>query len=163
MKLLAQDGSIKTAGVWVLNEKRNSNNPQHYHSTAFYDSIYPSKWWKMQGIELQKEKTLESQLGIISEKGMILLQNLKEGRASDGMILHQAWMTTPAIEKISEEQKQALSSLYEEIKQLGKDYITINCIRDYESMDVLYFYTVDEFYDAAQIKKGKESGKGKER
>lgn len=153
--MIAKDGSVRTSGIWTHPKEREKEKKEQWHSPSFYESIYHTPWWRKQNITIDENLALERQLGSIGEQGLVIILDLKTV-TNDETIDYHVQIVTPAIDKITKEQKEILTSFYDDVKETGKDYAFIDCVRDDATMDLETFFDVDAFYQKAGIPTKKE-------
>ena len=71
---------------------------------------------------------------------------------TNDLVNHKAiQIASPDISKVTDLQKSSLTSLSEEIDVDNLESSIIDCIRDYESYDIVSFNTIDEYFEALGI------------
>ena len=149
--LIGPDGSIKTSNDEDISVEERDNNEKYSHNALFFSDIYPSKWWSLHGMPLENDETFTSSIDkIVSSTDIIAI--LDTSYVANDLANHKAiQIVSPDISKVTDLQKASLSSLDEEIDVDNLESSIIDCIRDYESYDIISFDTVDDYCEALGI------------
>ncbi len=149
--LIGPDGSIKTSNDEDISVEERDNNEKCSHNALFFSDIYPSKWWSLHGMPLENDETFTSSIDkIVSSTDIIAI--LDTSYVTNDLANHKAiQIASPDISKVTDLQKASLSSLDEEIDVDNLESSIIDCIRDYESYDIISFDTVDDYCEALGI------------
>lgn len=152
--LIWKDGIPHSFGVNKM-APHTELGDENYHSTSFMMDIYPTEWFQETGFPYQKEKGFLRQLDTLSAYGFITLCN------GSSLIVGQEpyycyFINTPI--NLSEEAKEYLTSIYDELKGLIEKHQAIfeGTAFDEEGEYVWSSSALglDEFYDRMNISKG---------
>lgn len=149
--LIGPDGSIKTSSDENISVEERDNNEGYSHDVLFLSDIYPSEWWSLHGMPLEDNETFTSSLDkIVFSTDIIAI--LDTSYVTNDLVNHKAiQIASPDISKVTDLQKSSLTSLSEEIDVDNLESSIIDCIRDYESYDIVSFNTIDEYFEALGI------------
>ncbi len=149
--LIASDGSIKTSNDENISIEERDTDENKGHDKLFNSDIYSSEWWSLHGVSLKKDETFTASIDkIVSLTNIIAILDISY-QDNDGVCYNAIQIISPDISKVTDLQKVSLSSISKEIDKDNLEFSIIDCIRDYESYDIVSFNTIDEYFEALGI------------
>ena len=127
---------------------------ENYHDSSFQQEVYSSKWFQETRYPYQLDKTIHAQISGLCSKGFTVILNgssLTARREENNIYSIQ----TPI--NITDNTKEYLSSIYEELKELIEQKNALFFGEPYNEEGELVWrdaaYNIDDFYDKMEIPK----------
>lgn len=142
--LVDENGRYMSFGTWVSYEKKDLDNPEHWHGTIFNKKVYPTSWFKNQNLPYSKDIEWQRQLNVFAENGKIIINNNKMYTGDINTIkLSMCIPNTLTIGQIL-----FLLKREREFKEHTKDgFCCIDVLEVNEDFNIINtFYDIDKFY-----------------
>jgi len=127
---------------------------ENYHDPSFINDIVPSKWFQSLGYKYDTSKPLRGQIMDMTSYGLTFILN---GNSIDSDNKKHYVYTIQTTTNLSEESKKVLEEEYEYLKGLIDKDNALFFGEAYQDGEYIWedsSYTIENFYDNLNLKKG---------